>query len=89
VTGIEWLFGAWILSGWRLAMGVCVALALNAGYAAWMTLSIARGLDLANCGCYGMYYPQPLRWYSPLKDLVLVGMCYALHKFARKNVAAY
>jgi len=89
LAGIEWLLGVWILSGWRLAMGALAALALNAGYAAWMTLSLARGLDLANCGCYGVFYPQPLRWYSPLEDLVLVGMCYALQRFATNNAAAY
>jgi uncharacterized membrane protein YphA (DoxX/SURF4 family) len=84
VMGIEWLLGVWILSGWRLATGALAGLGLNTGYAIWMTLSLVRGLDLANCGCYGVFFPQPLRWYSPLEDLVLVGMCYALWKSARK-----
>jgi hypothetical protein len=59
-----------------------VALWLNAGYAVWMTISLLRGLELTNCGCFGVFFPQPLRWYSPLEDLVLVGMCYALSRYA-------
>lgn len=77
VTGFEFVLGAWLLSGWRLRAGALVALGLNAGYAAWMTISLLRGLELSNCGCFGVFFPQPLRWYSPLEDLALVGMCYA------------
>ncbi len=84
ITGLEWLLGVWILSGWWLATGALAALVLNAIYAIWMTLSLFRGLDLANCGCYGAFFPQPLRWYLPLEDLVLVGICYALQTSARK-----
>jgi Methylamine utilisation protein MauE len=84
ITGVEWLLGVWVLSGWRLVRGALLSLALYAGYAIWMTLSLVRGLNLANCGCYGRFFPQPLRWYSPLEDLILVGMCYALWKSARK-----
>ncbi len=89
ITGFEWLLGVWILSGWRLVTGALLSLALYAGYAIWMTLSLVRGLNLANCGCYGVFYPQPLRWYSPLEDLILVGMCYALWKSARKVSASH
>ncbi|TKS60751.1 MAG: hypothetical protein EWM72_01056 [Nitrospira sp.] len=46
VTGLEWLLGVWVLSGWRLGTGALAALLLSAGYAVWMTLSLVRGLDL-------------------------------------------
>jgi hypothetical protein len=83
IASLEWILGIWLLSGWRLRTGARLALVLNATYAGWMTISLLRGLELENCGCYGRFFPQPLRWYSPLEDLVLVGMCYALQKFAR------
>jgi hypothetical protein len=54
-------------------------------YIAGLVLTLLRALDLPNCGCYGLFFPQPLRWYSPLEDLVLVGMCYALRLSARKT----
>ncbi len=82
VTGFEFVLGLWLLSGWCLRTGALIALGLNAGYAVWMAVSLARGLELTNCGCFGVFFPQPLRWYSPLEDLVLVGMCYALSRYA-------
>ncbi|HEX9741327.1 MAG TPA: MauE/DoxX family redox-associated membrane protein [Nitrospiraceae bacterium] len=80
LTGFEFALGAWVLSGRRLAAGALVAAWLNAGYGVWMTITLLRGLELSNCGCFGVFFPQPLRWYSPLEDLVLVGMCYALSR---------
>jgi hypothetical protein len=85
ITGFEWLLGVWVLSGWRLVTGALLSLALYAGYAIRMTLSLVRGLNLANCGCYGRFFPQPLRWYSPSEELIFAGMCYALWKSARKG----
>jgi hypothetical protein len=82
VVGVEWVLGAWVLSGRRLREAALASLWLNAGYAAWMTITLARGLELTNCGCFGVFFPQPLRWYSPLEDLVLVGLCAALARYA-------
>ncbi|MGH7259301.1 MAG: MauE/DoxX family redox-associated membrane protein [Nitrospiraceae bacterium] len=90
VTGFEFVLGAWVLSGWRLAISALVAVWLNAGYAVWMTITLLRGLELANCGCFGVFFPQPLLWYSPLEDLVLVGMCWGLARLSsdRRGPAA-
>lgn len=86
ICGAEWLLAGWMFSGWYLSAGALGALALNGLYAAGLTVTLLRGIDLPNCGCYGVFFPQPLRWYSPLEDLVLVGMCYALRQGARKNL---
>jgi hypothetical protein len=85
ITGLEWLLGVWILSGWRLTTGGLAVAVLYLIYALWMTVALLRGLDLPNCGCYGVFSPQPLRWYSPLEDLTVVGMCYALWSSGRKR----
>ncbi|HKP01146.1 MAG TPA: MauE/DoxX family redox-associated membrane protein [Nitrospiraceae bacterium] len=77
VIGIEWALALWLLSGWNLGTGALACAGLNLGYAAWMTISLLRGLDIPNCGCFGRFFPQPLRCYSPFEDLVLVGMSYA------------
>ncbi len=75
ITGIEWVLAAWILVGWQLSTGALIALSLNGLYAVGLIITLLRGLDLPNCGCYGVFFPQPLQWYSPLEDLVLVGIC--------------
>lgn len=75
ITGIEWVLAAWILVGWQLSTGALIALSLNGLYAVGLIITLLRDLDLPNCGCYGVFFPQPLQWYSPLEDLVLVGIC--------------
>lgn len=89
ITGLEWLLGVWILSGRRLATGTLAVAVLYSIYALWMAVGLLRGLDLPNCGCYGVFYPQPLRWYSPLEDLAVVGMCYALWSSGSKTKAPH
>ena len=83
ITTIEWMLGLWVLSGRRLPQAALATVLLNGIYAVWMTVSLARGLDLPNCGCYGVYFPQPLRWYSPLEDLVLVSLGFTLWRLAK------
>lgn len=85
ITGIEWVLAVWILVGWRLPTGALLAMTMNGLYAIGLIITLIRGLDLPNCGCYGVFFPQPLRWYSPLEDLVLMGICYALYVGAQKS----
>jgi Methylamine utilisation protein MauE len=85
ITGIEWVLAVWILVGWRLSTGALLSMMLNGLYAVGLIVTLIRGLDLPNCGCYGVFFPQPLRWYSPLEDLVLVGICYALRAGAQPS----
>ena len=75
--------GLWVLSGRHLPQAALATVLLNSIYAVWMAVSLARGLDLPNCGCYGVYFPQPLRWYSPLEDLVLITLGLTLRRLAR------
>lgn len=85
ITGFEWVLGAWVLSGWRFQAGMLFAMTLNGFYAMGLIVTLFRGLELPNCGCYGVFFPQPLRWYSPLEDLVLVGICYAVYVSAKRS----
>jgi hypothetical protein len=85
IIAVEWVLAAWILSGWQLLTGAFLALMLNGLYAVGLIMALFRGLDLPNCGCYGVFFPLPLRWYSPLEDLVLVGICSVLRIGAKKG----
>jgi hypothetical protein len=65
ITGIEWVLAVWILVGWYLPIGALIAMTLNGLYASGLISTLVRGLDFPNCGCYGVFFPQPLQWYSP------------------------
>lgn len=85
ITGIEWVLAPWILAGWQLSTGALIAMGLNGLYATGLIVTLLRGLDLPNCGCYGVFFPQPLRWYSPLEDLAVVGICSVLRVGAKRS----
>lgn len=61
-----------LLSGRQLVLVAWLLIAMHFMYLIWTTAALVRGLDLANCGCFGVYLPRPLRWYSPLEDLFLM-----------------
>jgi uncharacterized membrane protein YphA (DoxX/SURF4 family) len=80
VTASELVLGVWLLSGRRPAPAALTAIAVNLGYAVLLTVTLARGLDLKNCGCFGIFLARPLRWFSPLEDLVVAGLSWLLYR---------
>lgn len=80
--------GLWLLSCWRLAAAATATIALHILYLAWMLAALVRGLSLPNCGCFGVYWPRPLTWYSPLEDLVLVALAILLWRTSRRHIEA-
>jgi len=78
VTGIEFLLGVWILSGFRLPLSALVGALLNTLYTGWAVITLLRGLTLSDCGCFGVFFPQPVTWLTPFGDFVLVAMCVVL-----------
>lgn len=61
--------------GWQLPVGALIAMSLNGLYVIGLIVTLLRGLDLPSCGRYGVFFPHPLRWYSLLEDVAVVGMC--------------
>jgi hypothetical protein len=86
----ELALGIWLLSGRRSFAGAVTALAMHVAYAAWSASAVLRGLRLANCGCFGVFWPRPLGWSTVAEDLVLAGLCgtlAALSPRARSKLA--
>lgn len=83
IAALELALGAWLVSGRRLVTAAHVSIALNAGYCVLLTSALWRGLELDNCGCFGVFFASPLRWYSPLESLALVGASIVLMRLAR------
>lgn len=55
---------------WREAAWATAALCL--AYGAVLTVTLLRGIELANCGCFGVFFARPLRPWTPVEDLVLM-----------------
>lgn len=88
VTVFELGLGAWILSGRQLRLAALFSAFMNLGYMVLLTGALLRGLELQNCGCYGVFLARPLRWYTPLEDLFLIGVSIALFYLSsdRRNI---
>lgn len=78
VISFELITGATILIGQSLHLAAFGSLVMHFGYFILLSSSLMRRLKLKNCGCFGVFFPRPLTWYSPLEDLALMGLSYWL-----------
>lgn len=69
---------AGLAGGRRLRLAAGAALLLSLGNAVVLIVTLLRGIDLANCGCFGVYWPRPLRPWTPAEDLVLAALALAV-----------
>ncbi len=67
------------------AMGTA-AFALTGAMVLWLTL--ARGIALTNCGCFGVLLARPLTPLTPFEDLFLAGLALLLLVRVRRRRAA-
>jgi len=61
-----------IYQGRHLHTAARVTLLVHAGYLALAVLTNLRGLQLENCGCFGVFLARPMTWYTVVEDLILV-----------------
>ncbi|AYV26451.1 MauE/DoxX family redox-associated membrane protein [Streptomyces avidinii] len=80
-----------VTAGWFLARPRSRAITpvwLYTGVAVvWSVLAsqaFARGLVLDNCGCFGTYLAQPLRWYVLVEDALMLLYAWLLWRAARR-----
>ncbi len=52
---------------------LCVVL-LHLVYFVWITIALARGLNISNCGCFGIYWPRPLSQATLFEDAALIAL---------------
>ncbi len=68
----ELALGLCLLAGWRLPAAALAVVLLHLAYLGWLSLALARGLELANCGCFGVFWPRPLNAARLAEDSVLL-----------------
>lgn len=58
----------------RRRRGAVVAVAVAVAWSVLAAQAFARGLDIENCGCFGVHLGQPLRWWVLLEDAEFVAL---------------
>jgi len=74
-----------LATGWWPQLAAAGVVALHGAYFAWVLAALARGLELANCGCFGVYFARPLGWNTALEDAVLLALAVALYRLAPRR----
>lgn len=80
----ELALAAWLVWGRRLGLAALALVALHAMYLLWILITLARGIELGNCGCFGVYLARPLRWYTPFEDFALIALAVGLWLASRR-----
>lgn len=68
-----WL-GFQLLRNSTAAVGAAGALAINAGYTGLAVVTNLRGLQIPNCGCFGVFLARPMTWTTVTEDASLTLM---------------
>lgn len=75
---LEVAIAAWLASGQYLRAAASMVVLLHITYLVWVGSALARGLELVNCGCFGVFFARPLGWTTLLEDSVLLAMALLL-----------
>ncbi len=81
----ELLLALWLAIGKRIGIASILVVALHLIYLIWILVALARGLNLANCGCFGVFWPRPLSWFTPIEDLILLILATIMWRSARRE----
>jgi hypothetical protein len=85
----ELVLSFWLFSGRTIFWAAFASLGLHTVFTLWATVSILRGLDIPNCGCFGVFFARPLDGWTILEDLVMVALSALLLVFSRMNKTSY
>lgn len=74
----------WLFSGKRLELAALASAALHSTFIAWLLIAMARGLEISNCGCFGVFWARPLGWVTIFEDVFMVAISLTLYFLVRK-----
>jgi len=58
---------------------------LHVLFTVFASVTMLRGLDIPNCGCFGVFMARPLTWGTVAEDVFMTLVSAALYVAARKS----
>ena len=80
----ELVLAIWLFSGMNRKLACLAALIMHLAYLVWTTAAVERGLEIENCGCFGVFWARPPGWGTVIEDAVMVAVCSALRWIVAK-----
>ena len=84
---VEFILAIWLVIGKRINVAALVVIVLHVVYLAWLMIALTRGLNIPNCGCFGVFWPRPLTWFTPVEDFILLALAIVMWRNASQNRA--
>jgi uncharacterized membrane protein YphA (DoxX/SURF4 family) len=81
---VEVGLGVWLAIGRALPPTATLVVVLHTVYLVWIVIALARGLDIPNCGCFGVYFARPLTPVRVLEDVALLALAMGLSRCVRR-----
>ena len=72
MTATELIISFWLFSGRLVFWAALASLGLHVVFTLWTAVTFMRGLDIPNCGCFGVFFARPLDGWTIAEDLVMV-----------------
>ena len=69
----------------NLKITVLVATVLHICFTLLATLTLLRGIEVPNCGCFGVFWARPLTIITVAEDVFMVGLCALLLKLLKRK----
>jgi hypothetical protein len=82
----EIILGAALLSKWKLPTTARVAVLMHAGFTIMLITTLLRGIDVPNCGCFGVFLARPLTWWTVIEDLAMLALAVIILRQAKKQL---
>ncbi len=71
VALFELFLGVALIAGYQLRWCGVLLILMHLGYTVMAIITNLRGLDLQNCGCFGVFLARPMTWVTVGEDTVL------------------
>ncbi len=70
----ELLIAGAIFVGYQLRHSAQLTILIHFGYTALATVTLWRGIELDNCGCFGVFLARKLGWSTVFEDAILTAL---------------
>jgi uncharacterized membrane protein YphA (DoxX/SURF4 family) len=78
VSLVELAIGFAILTGFQLRSAALGTVAVHVGYLSLAVITNLRGIELTNCGCFGVFLARPMTWGTVIEDAILLALSLGL-----------